>query len=66
MQSTGVVDVVDEGADLALGVFAAAIGLAVDSSALSVCMKLSALALSCGVPGRLMLAWAPIWLSRKA
>ena len=30
MQSTGVVDVVDEGADLALGVFAAAIGLAVD------------------------------------
>src|ERR1700722_11951241 len=30
MQPAGVVDVVDEGADLALGVFAAAIGLAVD------------------------------------
>ena len=30
MQSTGVVDVVDESADIALGVFAAAIGLAVD------------------------------------
>ena len=30
MQSAGIVDVVDEGADLALGVFAAAIGLAVD------------------------------------
>ena len=50
MQSAGVVDVVDEGADAAPGVFASTVRLAVTSSAFSVRMKLSALALSLGSP----------------
>jgi hypothetical protein len=46
VKAVGVIDLLDEGADVASGGFEAGVGLAVDLLGLRVLMKLSALALS--------------------